>query len=107
MRKVISALAVTLLAAGTAFAADTATPGTVHGEFGNQCAYGLTMGKQVMTDCKINWQDPTTHKTYCFSSEEAKTNWAKDVKSNIAKADTTFGKVAGGTTHTHTGHSMN
>ncbi len=91
MRKLLSVIAVTCLFASTAFAADAAK-----GEYGNHCAWGLTMGKQVMTDCKINWTDTATHKTYCFSSEEAKTNWAKDTAGGIAKATTEFSKVAAG-----------
>lgn len=91
MRKLLSVIAVTCLFASTAFAADAAK-----GEYGNHCAWGLTMGKQVMTDCKINWTDAATKKTYCFSSEEAKSNWAKDTHGSLAKADAEFSKVAGG-----------
>ncbi len=98
MRKLISALAVTLLVASTAFAADTAAKG----EYANHCAWGLTMGKQVPTDCKINWKD-TAGKTYCFSTEQAKADWAKDTKGAVAKADTEFAKVAK-TEGTHATH---
>lgn len=76
-----------LLISATAFAAPTT------GEYGNHCAYGLTRGKVVDTDCKINWQDTATKKTYCFSSEEMKKEFAKDTAGNIKKADIEYAKV--------------
>jgi hypothetical protein len=94
MKKIVAAAIASLLVAGSAFASPTT------GEYGNHCAWGLTMGKQVATDCKINWTDSTSHKTYCFSSDEAKTNWAKDTTTNTKKADAEFSKVKGSeTTH--------
>ncbi len=75
--------------ASSAFAATGAT-----GEYGNHCAWGLTMGKQVMTDCKINWKDSASNKTYCFSNEEAKSHWAKDTKTNITKANSEYAKIS-------------
>ena len=103
MRKLLSAIAVTLLVASTAFAADTATA-PIKGEYGNNCAWGVTQGKTVHTDCSVNWVDTTTHKTYCFSTQEAKASWAKDTKASITKADAEYPKVA---TTTTTGHAVN
>ena len=96
MKKIVAGAIASLFVAGVAFAAPTA------GEFGNHCAWGLTMGKQVATDCKINWTDEKTHKTYCFSSDEAKTSWAKDVAGNEQKASTEYSKISkpGSTTTT-------
>jgi hypothetical protein len=90
MRKLIVSLALVLLAAPAAFAGET--PKT--GEFGNHCAMGLTMGKQVQTDCKINWTDPTSNKTFCFSSEEMKSEWAKNTAANTKKATEQFATLA-------------
>jgi hypothetical protein len=94
MKNIVAAAVASLLVAGSAFAAPTT------GEYGNHCAWGLTMGKQVATDCKINWTDSTSHKTYCFSTDEAKGNWAKDTTANTKKADAEFSKVKG-TDHAH------
>ncbi len=97
MKKIVISLAAVAMMFGvsSAFAAD--------GEYAGHCAQGLTMGKQVQTDCKISWQDTATHKNYCFSSEAMKADWAKDTKANIAKADAAFAKVAKTTsTETHT-----
>jgi hypothetical protein len=63
------------------------------GEFGNHCALGLTKGMEVPTDCSVNWQDPTTKKTYCFASEAAKKEWAADVKTNIVRSESGYTAV--------------
>lgn len=93
MKKAIIAFVASALLAAPAFAATEAPKG----EFANHCAYGLTMGKQVMTDCKINWVDKG--KTYCFSSEEAKTNFSKDTAANLKKAEEGYAKATAGTAH--------
>jgi YHS domain-containing protein len=77
-----------LFVASTAFAA---TPTT--GEYGNHCAEGLVQGKQVATDCKINWKDSKSGKTYCFSSEEMKAEFSKNTEENIKKADAAYSKI--------------
>lgn len=81
-RALLAAMLMSCLSAGTATAAT--------GEYGGHCAYGLTTGQEVKTDCKINWTDPATKKMYCFSSEQAKTSWAADVKNNMVRADAGF-----------------
>lgn len=77
------------------------TPATT-GEFGNHCAMGLAMGKRVHTDCKINWKDTATNKTYCFSSEAMKAEWAKNTTENITKATQGYANA----TANHAGHAM-
>ena len=60
------------------------------GEYNNMCAMGLALGKDVATDCTINGQ--IGGKTYCFGSEEAKTEFMKDPQGNLAKAQDYFSK---------------
>jgi YHS domain-containing protein len=56
----------------------------VTGEFNNMCTEGLALGKDIQTDCKIN--AVIDGKTYCFGSEQAKADFMKDPKGNMAKA---------------------
>lgn len=66
----------------------------VEKEFGATCAYGLSeFGVEVKTDCKINWQDPATGKTFCFSKEEARQEFLKNPEANIRKAQATYAKL--------------
>ncbi len=90
MKKIIVAIAT--LAIASIATADTNTAATA-GEYGGNCAMGVTMGKMVHTDCSISWKDPTSSKTYCFSSEEMKTKWAENTTSNIEKANTEYTKL--------------
>ena len=77
----------------------TGTPRTVTaafavtGEFDNMCAQGLATGQKIKTDCSINAQ--IEGKTYCFGSEQAKTEFMKDPRANLAKAQATYKKPAG------------
>ena len=78
MRALIASAAIgTMMLATAAFAATT-------GEFDDMCAMGLTMGKEVKTDCSINAE--IDGKTYCFGNEDAKTEFMKDPAGNLAKA---------------------
>ena len=54
------------------------------GEFNNMCTEGLALGKDVNTDCSVN--AVIDGKTYCFGSEQAKTDFMKDPNGNMAKA---------------------
>jgi len=54
------------------------------GEFDNMCTEGLALHKDVKTDCSVN--TVIDGKTYCFGSEAAKTEFMKDPKGNMAKA---------------------
>jgi len=60
------------------------------GEFDNMCTQGLASGKEVKTDCSVN----TSYegKTYCFGNEQAKQDFMKDPKANLAKAQSFYSK---------------
>jgi YHS domain-containing protein len=81
MRKILVAAAFGL-SAGSIFAAA--------GEFNNECAYGLSLGKHVNTDCSVS--EKIDGKTYCFSSPEAKSKFMADASGNMSKAEETFGR---------------
>lgn len=83
MRYLTSILAVSALAFATAVFA---------GEFNDECAWGLANGKHVKTDCKVNMKG-ADGKTYCFSSEQAKAEFSKNVKTNLEKAAKTAGRA--------------
>lgn len=80
-----SVLAGTLVL-GLAVAAMAATKG----EYDNLCTMGLALDKDVQTDCSVN--ATIEGKTYCFGNEEAKTEFMKDPKGNLAKADAYYDK---------------
>ena len=78
-----------------AFALGLATAAlAVTGEFDNMGTQGLAMGKQIKTDCSINGK--LEGKTYCFGSEEAKTEFMKNPKANLAKAQATYSSIKQG-----------
>ena len=58
------------------------------GEFGNNCAYGLTQGKKKFTDCSV--QEMIGDKRYCFSKQSNKEAFMKDPEGNVAKAEAFF-----------------
>ena len=62
----------------------------VTGEYGNMCTMGLSSGKDIQTDCSINSQ--IEGKTCCFGSKEAMTEFMKNPKENLAKAQTYYSK---------------
>ena len=72
-----------------AFALGLATA-AIAGEFDNQCSWGLANGKKVLTDCSVN--AAIKGKTYCFSNEQAKTEFMKNPDANLAKAATVYGE---------------
>jgi YHS domain-containing protein len=75
-----------------AFVLGLATAGlAAAGQFDNMCAMGLATGKSIQTDCSINGQ--VEGKTYCFGSEAAKTEFMKDPKGNLAKAQSTYSSM--------------
>lgn len=71
-----------VIAAALAFAASSAF--AAKGEFNDECALGLALGKHVQTDCSVSQE--IDGKTYCFSSDEAKTKFMADAQGNLAKA---------------------
>ncbi|MBA2689618.1 MAG: hypothetical protein H0U63_02295 [Burkholderiales bacterium] len=58
------------------------------GEYGDMCVTGLSMGKEVPTDCSVNMV--MDGKTLCFSGEKAKEMFMKDQKAMLMKADENF-----------------
>ena len=62
----------------------------VTGEFNNMCTEGLSLGKDIATDCSINAQ--VQGKTYCFGSKEAMADFMKDPTGNLAKAQAYYTK---------------
>jgi YHS domain-containing protein len=56
----------------------------VTGEFNNMCTEGLALGKEINTDCSVN--AIIDGKTYCFGSEQAKADFMKNPKGNMARA---------------------
>jgi YHS domain-containing protein len=64
------------------------------GEFDNMCTQGLALGKKVETDCSVNAQ--IDGKTYCFGNEEAKAEFMKDPKGNLAKAKASYSSMKKG-----------
>lgn len=58
------------------------------GEYGNNCAFGLTKGVKKYTDCSV--QEKIDGKLYCFSKQAAKEEFMKDPKANVAKANSFF-----------------
>jgi YHS domain-containing protein len=61
-----------------------ATLAATKGEFGNMCTEGLALHKDIQTDCSIN--ATLKGKTYCFGSQDAKTEFMKNPEGNLAKA---------------------
>jgi uncharacterized protein YjbI with pentapeptide repeats len=62
------------------------------GEFGDNCATSLSMGKMNKTKCETN--DVFEGKTYCFGSEESKAEYLKDPKATIMQAEAFYAKKA-------------
>ncbi len=62
----------------------------VTGEYDNMCTQGLASGKDVRPTA------PSTRtmegKTYCFGSQAAKTEFMKDPKGNLAKAQSYYSR---------------
>ncbi len=85
-----AALASLVVFSASAFAA---TP-PAKGMFEGNCAYGLTMGKVVPTDCSVTWTDPASKNTYCFLNEQNKSEFAKNTSMNESKANAEFAKIS-------------
>lgn len=61
------------------------------GEFGNQCAYGLSQGMVVMTDCAISFVDDRGTKL-CFSSTKNAIKFMSNYDENMSVAMRNFGR---------------
>lgn len=81
---VLTALVVVMLGASPAFATS--------GEYKNMDALGLANGKGMRTKCDVSGQ--YLGKTYCFGSEERKTEFMKQPDSYRAKADAFYASKA-------------
>ena len=83
MKKVILA---TALAGAIMIASDSAALAAGDlGEFGYNCAFGLTQGVKKFTDCSV--LEKINGKLYCFSKQSAKEAFMKDPEGNVAKAE--------------------
>ena len=80
MKKYLLASVLLVGFAGSAYA--------VTGQFDNMCSWGLANHKDVQTDCSVN--ATIKGSTYCFSSQDAKTNFMKSPDSNLKKAETFY-----------------
>ena len=81
-------LSTSAIAGALVLALTTASFAATNGEFDNMCAEGLTLQKDIKTDCSVNAS--LEGKTYCFGNEQAKTEFMKDPKGNLAKAQTYY-----------------
>jgi YHS domain-containing protein len=77
-----------LLAGALALGLSTAAFAATSGQFKDMCAWGLANHKEVQTDCTV--KSDYKGKTYCFSSEEAKADFMKHPKANLAKAEKNY-----------------
>lgn len=65
-------------------------------EYGGACAMGMALGKEIKSECTVQWQNPKTKKLYCFSNEEMKKRWGENIGDNERKASATWGKMVSG-----------
>ncbi|ODR98089.1 hypothetical protein AUC68_11390 [Methyloceanibacter methanicus] len=86
MKKVVLAAAVTGTVIGLSGSAALAAGAL--GEFGNNCAWGLTQGQKKYTDCSIH--ETVGEKIYCFSKQAAKDEFMKDPDGNVQKAESFY-----------------
>jgi hypothetical protein len=83
MKKVV--LAATLAGAMMIASGSAALAAGDLGEFGNNCAFGLTQGVKKFTDCSV--QEMIGDKRYCFSKQSAKEAFMEDPEGNVAAAE--------------------
>ncbi len=83
-KSILAAVAGTaLIVSGTAAIAAGAA-----GEFGNNCAWGLTQGVKKYTDCSVH--EKIDGKTYCFSKQTVKETFMEDPEDNLSKAESFY-----------------
>ena len=73
----------------------TASAQVAEAEFNGLSAWELTLGEAVQTDCKIELTSQKTGRIYCFSSENAKASFEKDIAGNAELANAEYKKLAG------------
>jgi hypothetical protein len=81
-KTILAAALITI--AGASFAAKS--------EFGDMCATGLAMGKEVPTDCSINMM--IGDKIYCFSGDKPKQMFMDDQAKMLMKAEENFKQMS-------------
>lgn len=86
MKKLIVAAAVACSALAVTSAAAVAAGAL--GEFGNNCAYGLTQGTKKYTDCSIH--EKVGDKLYCFGTQAGKEAFMEDPEGNVKKAESFY-----------------
>ena len=88
--KMITSCVRSAIAGALIFGVATAAVAATKGQFGNMCTMGLALHKNVPTNCSVN----TIYKgnTYCFGNEQAKSQFLKNPKANLAKAETFYRK---------------
>ena len=63
------------------------------GQFGDNCAYNLSQGKVVKTNCSIN--ATLQGKQYCFLSADAMSKFMTNYKANLTKAQDYYASLRG------------
>jgi YHS domain-containing protein len=48
---------------------------------------------EKITNCSVNWRDPETGKTYCFSNEQTRMLFLQDPEENISRAEDAFANL--------------
>ena len=72
----------------------TASAQVAEAEFNGLSAWELMLGEAVQTDCKIELTSQKTGRIYCFSSENAKASFEKDMPGNAELANAEYKKLA-------------
>ncbi len=80
-----------LTTAAVVFFGLTASALAVTGEFGHMCTTGLSMHKQIKTDCSVN--ATYNGKTYCFGDQKAEVMFFKDPDTTLAKAEEYYKEI--------------
>lgn len=74
-----------------AFFGFTAAAFAVTGEFSDMCTTGLSMKKQIKTDCSVN--ATYNKKTYCFGDQKAEVMFFKDPDNTLSKAEAYYSEI--------------
>lgn len=59
-------------------------------EFNGYDAMSLSQGKQVETDCSINWKNPKDGKVYCFANARNQFMFKQNTKTFVPRAQKVF-----------------
>ncbi|MEO8165404.1 MAG: hypothetical protein ABI619_08405 [Betaproteobacteria bacterium] len=58
-------------------------------EFEGQCAFGMSEGQVIATNCSVLWLAPDA-KVYCFYNEEARQKFLKAPQENLQRAQASW-----------------